>query len=174
MTADDVEPERMNQFIVYGAFGEVMHSFQVFELVLWGFLTRSIKRGTSLDQAMERVERWNSTTLGSLWRGLRTHDHWPDGMIAEVDQAVTARNYLAHHFLREYFLVRPSTEHRENALDQLATIANRLDALIAGMEAHSRTLGIPDIDELDNETRQEIEALRPTTWLADPADEEPN
>ena len=108
VTADTTRPDEVDQFIIYGAYGEIMHKFQVFELTLWGFLARSIKSGTTLNQAMDRISRWDSTNLGTLWRGLRTQDHWPSEMVSEVDNAVAARNYLAHHFLRDYFVVRPS------------------------------------------------------------------
>lgn len=165
MSTEPSESEAVSQFIVYGAYGEVMHQFQVFEMVLWGFLTRGIKAGSSLEQAMERVERWNSTTLGSLWRGLRSQDHWPSSLVAEIDKAVDARNFLAHHFLREYFLVRPSVEHRESALVQLTEVSNRLSWLTESLKEHSRTLKIPDIDELGEEVLDELEALRPTSWL---------
>jgi hypothetical protein len=162
---EEIEYEDVDQFIIYGAFGQIMHEFQVFELVLWGFLTRGIKPATQFDQAMQRVDRWDSTTLGGLWRGLRTQDHWPDGIVSEVDSAVEARNYLAHHFLREYFLAKASSSNREDALTQLANVANRLDALMSRLEAHSRDLGIPEFDQLDEETRLEIEAMRPESWL---------
>jgi peptidoglycan hydrolase-like protein with peptidoglycan-binding domain len=49
MGQPEVPDGRVGQFIVYGAYGEIMHQFQVFELTLWGFLTRAIKGGTTLD-----------------------------------------------------------------------------------------------------------------------------
>ncbi|WIV60733.1 hypothetical protein [Amycolatopsis nalaikhensis] len=167
MNNDEPEPERISQFIVYAAYGEIMHKFQVLELVLWGFLARSIKDGTTLEQGMARVERWDGTTFGKLWRGLRTQTHWPDGVVVEGDHAVDARNYLAHHFLREYFLVAPSEAHRENAVAMLARIADRLDALLAQLDDHGRAQGMPDVEDLDEQARKEIEALRPTTWFTD-------
>ncbi|WP_409183808.1 hypothetical protein F9C11_05445 [Amycolatopsis sp. VS8301801F10] len=99
-----------------------------------------------------------------MWRGLRTQPHWPDSAVPEVDGAVEARNHLAHHFLREYFLVAPSEAHREDAIDMLARIANRLDE-------YSRTLGVPHVEDLDDQIRQEIETLRPTTWFTDATDQ---
>ncbi|RSN61527.1 hypothetical protein DMH01_15575 [Amycolatopsis sp. WAC 04182] len=142
-----------------------MHQFQILELPLWGFLARNLKSGITFDQGTAKVERWDATTFGKLWRGLRTQDHWPAGLVAELDQAVKARNYLAHHFLREYFLVVSSDEHREDALTQLARIGKRLDAVLTRLGEHGGALGLPDDDELDEQTRQKIEALRPTSWL---------
>jgi hypothetical protein len=166
-TVDDEQSDRVDQFIVYAAFGEVMHEFQVFELVLWQLQSRSIKPGTTPDQAMDKVHKWNSTTFGGLVRGIKNQDHWPCGIAAELEEAVDARNFLAHHFLREYFLVRPSSSHREVALDQLARISRQLDTLHRTIEAHLRSLGIPGVDDLDDETRNEIEAMRPTSWLSE-------
>lgn len=175
MTADDVTPEdqaAVDRFTIYGAYGEIMHKFQVLELVLWGFQSRSIKSGTTVDQAMERISRWDSTTLGSMWRGMRTQDHWPDGMVDEVDHAVLRRNFLAHHFLRECFVVKPSPEHHQRVLTELAAIHARLDRIMGDMETHSRACGIADLEDLDKEAREEIEAFRPTTWFSNWTDEE--
>ncbi|WP_336160018.1 hypothetical protein [Amycolatopsis sp. VC5-11] len=171
MSDDQPEPERVSQFIVYAAYGEIMHQFQVLELVLWGFLSRSFKNGITLEQGMDRVEQWNGTTFGQMWRGLRTQPHWPDGVVAEVDSAVEARNHLAHHFLREYFLVAPSEAHREDGLAVLHRIASRLDALLDQLDEHSRALGVPNVEDLDEQARQEIETLRPTTWFTDGTDQ---
>ena len=52
MSKPEVSDERVDQFIVYGAYGEVMHQFQVFEMTLWGFLTRGIKPGMSESQTI--------------------------------------------------------------------------------------------------------------------------
>ena len=37
MGQPEVPDERVDQFIVCGADGEIMHQFQVFELTRWGF-----------------------------------------------------------------------------------------------------------------------------------------
>lgn len=165
---DVAEPEsaddRIDQFIIYAGYGEVMHRFQVFELTLWIFFTRSIKPGTSLEQAMDRVWKWNGTTLGSLVRGLKSQDHWPDGLVDSLEAAVQTRNYLAHHFLREYFAVTPSEENKTRATKELAEVSVRLEDLQQQLEAHLRSLGVAGAHELDEETQAEIDKLRPTNW----------
>ena len=55
----------VDQFIVYVGYGQVMHQLQVLELALWGFLTRGIKSGTSLDQGISLRGSWRSATI---WR----------------------------------------------------------------------------------------------------------
>jgi hypothetical protein len=161
---DDV---RVDHFIVYGAYGEVMHRFQVFELALWQLLARGIKPGMTADQAMEKVEKWDGTTFGKVVRGLKSQPHWPEGMTDELQCAVDARNYLAHHFLREYFVVAASEETRDQALRQLAKILDRLDRLEEDLEDHLRSLGVTAIEDLDDEVRAEIDKLRPTVWLSE-------
>ncbi len=160
--------ESVDQFIIYAGYGEVMHGLQVLELSLWAIQARGIKANTSLDQAMVKVGKWNGTTLGEMMRGMRNQSHWPKGLVDRLVAAVDARNYLAHHFLREYFLVTPSVANREKAVEQLAELSVHLEQLIQDLDIHSRSLGV-DYDELlDDETRAAIDALRPVEWLGTP------
>ena len=55
MSDSEVPDERVDQFIVYGAYGDVMHQFQVFEMILWGLLTRGIKPGMSRAPARSAI-----------------------------------------------------------------------------------------------------------------------
>lgn len=165
MSDNDINEERVDQFIVYAAYGEVMHQFQSFELTLWGFLTRRIKKGTTSDQLMQKLEKWDGTTLGQMVRGLKSQTHWPASLVDELEGAVEARNYLAHHFLREYFLVAPSEDVRDGATQQLANVSVRLAALQEALETHLSSLDVPSINDLDAETRAELDKLRPTQWL---------
>ncbi len=86
-------------------------------------------------------------------------------MRAEAEQAVETRNYLAHHFVREYFSITPSEKLREQATEQLAKVSTRLEELEEALEAHLRSLGVPGIEDLDEETKAMIDKLRPTDWL---------
>jgi len=90
----------------------------------------------------------------------------------ELDGAVEARNYLAHYFLIEWAIVVPSAEVRDAALEELARISDRLAALEEALADHLRGQGFDpeaDLASLDEETRREIEALRPTRWLVSPS-----
>jgi hypothetical protein len=91
-------------------------------------------------------------------------------LIDSLEEAAQTRNYLAHHFLRNYFLVAPSEKNKEQATKQLAEVSARLEDLQEALEAHLRFLGVPDLDELDEETMAEIDKLRPTEWLGKPAE----
>jgi hypothetical protein len=135
-----------------------------------GFLTRGIKPGMSESQAFDRITKWDGTTLGQLVRGLKSQSHWPEDMIESLEQAVEARNCLAHHFFREYFVVAPSERVRQQATEQLAHVSARLEDLREALEAHLRSLGVPGIEELDEEARTEIDNLRPKDWLGESAE----
>ena len=119
---------------------------------------------------MDKVRKWDGTTFGKLVRGLKSQDHWPDGMIDSLEEAVQARNYLAHHFLRNYFMVTPSEKIKERATDQLAEVSARLEDLQEALEDHLRSLGVAGVEELDEETMAEIDKLRATEWLGEPAE----
>jgi hypothetical protein len=164
MSAGTTDQEHVDQFIVYGGYGEVMHQLQVLELTLWGFLTSGIKPGTSLDQGMKKVEKWNGTTIGNLVRGLKSQSHWPDGLVDQLEMAVEIRNYLAHHFLREYFTVAPSQKARDDASQWLADISVWLESVEEQLEAHQSALGITGLEDLDEDALVEIDRLRPAEW----------
>jgi hypothetical protein len=154
----------VDQFIVYGGYGQVMHQLQVLELALWSFLTRGIKSGTSLDQGIKKVEKWNGTTIGNLIRGLKGQSHWPDGLIDQPERAVEIRNYLAHHFLREYFAVSPSERIREEASQWLADTSVWLEAVEEQLDTHQVILGIARLEDLNEDALARMAKLRSTEW----------
>lgn len=151
--------EVVDQSVIYRAYGDVMHKFQVFELALWQLQSRGIRPGTTLDQAMQKVEAWNRTTFGQFMRGMRNQSDWPDGLVERLLTAVDSRNYLAHHFLREYFMVEPTEENRDRALQDLAELFAWLDRLASDLDEHLRTLCLEVPDDSDDELAK-IEALR--------------
>ena len=164
--------ESVDRFIIFGAYGELMHRFQVFELALWQLESRSIKPGTTREQAMEKVGAWNRTTFGQFMRGFRTQSHWPDGLVERLLTAVDSRNYLAHHYLREYFMVEQTDEKRERALQDLAELSVWLDELAKELGEHLRTLGIDVPDDFDDETLAKIEALRRKKFFYEDEDDD--
>jgi hypothetical protein len=140
-----------------------MHRFQTLELGLWGLLIRKIKPGTSLDQAVQMVAKWDGTTFGQLMRGMRSQEHWPEGLVTKLVEAVEIRNYLAHHFLREYFMAVPSQENRNDASTRLADLSVWLEELEARLDSHLESLGL--VPTLDAETEAFVESLRPEKWF---------
>ncbi|MET0414818.1 MAG: hypothetical protein ABW022_02205, partial [Actinoplanes sp.] len=157
--------EELEQSVIYVGFGAVMHQFQVIELTLWQFLTRTIDDGPAAEQAIATVENWDAAAFGDMVRGLKTQPHWPTGLVDELEGAVATRNYLTHNFLREHFAVTRSEGARSAAARELADLSKRLLALEDNLEAHLKGLGIAIIDTVPGEITEEIEALRPKTWL---------
>jgi hypothetical protein len=49
-------------------------------------------------------------------------------------------------------------------------VSARLEDLEEALEAHLRSLGVPGMEELDEEARAEIDRLRPREWLGESAD----
>ena len=163
--------EKVDQFTIYGAYGELMHRFQAFELGLWQLRSRSIKPGATPEQAMETVEAWNRTTLGQFMRGLRTQSHWPDGLVQRLLTAIESRNYLAHHYLREYFTVERTREDRDRTLQDFAELSAWLDELTRDLDQHLRTLDIEVPDDSDDELAK-IAALRRKKFFYEDSDDD--
>jgi hypothetical protein len=166
VVAEPGSMEKVDQFIIYAGYGEVMHRFQVLELSLWTLQARSLKPKSTLDQSTAKVDKWNGTAFGQMLRGMKNQEHWPPQLIQELLEAVDIRNYLAHHFLREYFLAVASHENREIAAQKLADLSVRLEHLMAKVDRHTQSLGIEAWDHLEPDTQAEIDALRPIDWLA--------
>jgi len=166
-SADVSEPsdERLDQFIIFAGFGEVMHRFQVLEMSLWGLLAHGIKPATQEHQVLAKLEQWNATTFGKLMRGMKNQGHWPPDLLDKLLHSVDVRNYLAHHFLREYFIAERSEANRDNAAQELANLANWLDDLSDELDAHLASQGIASVDDLDEETAADIDAMRPKDWF---------
>lgn len=161
------DDESTDQFIVFAAYGEVMLGFQLMELSLWSLNAINLKPAIQAAQASAKVEKWNGTSFGDLLRGLRTQPHWPRDLLDQLDGALDARNYLAHHFLREYFVLKPSLNARDRATAQLAEIARRQKKLQSELDTHLRSVGVPDVDELDDDLLDDLDALKPTSWSAE-------
>jgi hypothetical protein len=73
------------------SYGEVMRRFQTLELGLWSLLTRKIKPGATINQAMEMVANWGSTTFGQLMGGMKNQPHWPEELAWKLLEAVKAQ-----------------------------------------------------------------------------------
>ncbi len=171
VSEDQEDSAEINRYMVFGAYGKLMLDFQALELTLWQFLMQRVKPKTTLDQRFRKMEGWYGTTLGRLYGGVQAQGHLPQRLADEVDGAVEARNYLAHHFLIEWAIVVPSAEVRDAALAELARISDRLVALEKALVDHLRGQGFDveaDLASLDEGTLREIEALRPTRWPLEP------
>jgi hypothetical protein len=167
MSEDQEFSAEVGRYMVFAAYGELMLEFQSLEVTLYQFLVRRVKKKATLDQWDRKIEGWYGTTLGRLYGSVKARGHLTRSLAQELDGAVEMRNYLAHHFLIEWAIVVPSIEARDAALEYLAMVSNRLAALEEALADHLRIQGIDveaELDGLDEETRREFEALRPTRW----------
>ncbi len=157
------EDQVRDEYLIHIGYGEVMRRFQTLELSLWVLLTRRIRPGTSMEQSVQMVAKWDGTTFGQLMRGMKTQEHWPEGLVDKLLEAVEIRNYLAHHFLREYFMAVPSQENRHDTSTKLAEVSVWLEELEEELDAHLESLGL--MTTLDAETEALVESLRPQRWF---------
>ncbi len=141
-----------------------MHQLQVMELSLWLILARNFKPGIQLHQATAKIAGWDANTFGGLFGNMKNQPHWPEGLGGKLEQAIEIRNWLAHHFLREYFVVRPSEENRDRAVNRLSETSDWLDDLQEELDRHTADLGIPSDEDLEPELRAEMDATRPADW----------
>lgn len=159
----------LDEGIIYVGYGDLMRKLQLMELNLWQILALRMKPKVQADQAFTKVEKWDGTTFGSLVRGMKEQEHWPNGLVQDLLQAVELRNHLAHNFLREFFLAEPSQDNYQRGADQLIEWHERVDQLDADLEAHIAAMSDVSWDDLDDDLKAEIDAMRPQTWpLVDP------
>jgi hypothetical protein len=163
MTSEAGRGDGLDEATIFYAYGQLMKSFQMFELTLTQVLVLKLKPAMTFEQMMAKVEQWTNTTMGSLLRGLKSDPHWPEGLVDEMEQGLIARNWLAHQFFKEYGIIVASPEVVDDALDTLANISVSLQALEDRLQEHLLTLGY-DPGVLDADTQAEIDKLRPTEW----------
>lgn len=148
--------------VVYVGFGQVMHKFQLIEMNLWSVKALHFKAGIQEHQAFAKLANWDAKAVfGGLVEELKDQHHWPAGMVERLRAAVRVRNYLAHRFLREFFMAENSEENYGRGIEQLIRWSEMVDELDAELAAHVVHLAGGDIDE---ETKAELAQFLPTTW----------
>lgn len=159
-----MDDDSLSAGIIYVAYGELMHKLQVMEMSLWQIQALRMSKGMTDPQAFAKVEKWDGTTFGALYRGMKSQPHWPEDLIWKVGHAVQLRNHLAHNFLREFFMAVESQANFDAGANQLLEWHGLVDGLSDELDEHIRSLGGGGWDELDDVTKAEVEALRPTVW----------
>src|SRR4051812_12133520 len=98
--------------VVYVGYGQVMHKFQLIEMNLWSVKALHFKAGIQERQAFAKLASWDAKAVfGGLVEELKDQPHWPGDMVDRLRAAAQVRNYLAHRFLREFFLAEESEEN---------------------------------------------------------------
>ena len=155
----------VDRSLVYVAYGELMHRIQVFDLTVVQLISWLGEPGASFTEKVDEIEELISKTLGRLIHKAKERHEFPDALVDDLDEMLSRRNYVAHHFRREYFMVVTSERVREQALVWLAETAARLESLEAALEDQLHRLGAPDISDLDP-TLAKIDEMRPSDWPA--------
>jgi hypothetical protein len=163
--------DELDEGIIYIGYGDLMRKLQLMELHLWQIQALRMNPKMQAKHAFEKVEKLDGTAFGSLVRGMKTQDHWPEGMVDDLLQAVALRNYLAHNFLREFFLAEPSQDNYARGAQRLVDWHEKVDALDAALETHIATMSDATWDDLDDDLKAEIEAMRPKIWPLTSADD---
>jgi len=161
--------DELDAGIIFVGYGDLMRKLQLMELSLWQILALRMKPKVQPEHAFALVEKWDGTTFGSLVRGMKEQEHWPNGIVDDLLQAVELRNRLAHNFLREFFLAEPSQANYQRGADQLIEWHAKVDQLDADLQAHVATMSDVSWDDLDDDLKAEVDAMRPKSWpLVDP------
>jgi hypothetical protein len=156
------EADLQSAAVVYIGYGQVMHKFQLIEMNLWAVKALHFKPGVQPHQAFAKLANWDSKAVfGGLVEELKNQPHWPRDMIDRLRAAAQVRNYLAHRFLREFFVTEESEENYGRGIEQLIAWSEMVDKLDADLEVHVTELAGGDMDD---ETKAELAQLIPKRW----------
>lgn len=148
--------------IVYRLYGQLMHQFQLLEMNLWAIKALRFKDGVQMHQGIVKLESWDAHGLfGQLVNDLAPLPTWPAEMVGRLREAASIRNYLAHRFLREFFVAKDSEEKFDRGITQLVTWIQSMNELDADLESHVSSL--PG-GEVDPELAALLEEQRPDSW----------
>lgn len=147
--------------VVLVGFGETITQFQLVELSFWAILATRLKRGVTLDHGMNKVAGWDAQTMGRLVGVLGV----PDELKNEADQAVRARNYLAHAFMRDRAPYMYDAAFCEHVVQELVEVQARLDVFEEHLDAYIRDLGVDDLTDEDLAQLGLDEPPDPTDWF---------
>ena len=147
---EPAEPES-NHKDVFAHFGLAAYHAQCFEMEMGNFLI-VIRRLTEKDITLTDLERFEEAnrrkTMGSLLTEVRKVVAFEDSAEDAVNDALSKRNFLAHHFFREHAVDFMSHTGREKMIAELQEMSETF--LIADTVAKSvskaaaKVLGITD------------------------------
>jgi hypothetical protein len=153
---------------IYRLYGMVMHQFQLIEMNVWAIKALQFKPGVQLHQGFEKVRMWDAKGLfGQLVKDMATQEHWPPGMPEKLAEAAQVRNYLAHRFLREFFVAKESVENFDRGIYQLYAWLEMVTGLDEALETHVSSL---NGGEIDPELAEELKQFIPESWPLDAPD----
>jgi hypothetical protein len=115
---------------------------------------------------IEDIERSGQEVLDTTLGGLvhQAKDLLPNNLSSELAEVIKERNYLVHHFLREYFMAQRSVQNRDQAKEYLLGVSSQLGELSNQLDAYLESLGLATPDTLEPELQAQINLLRPKEW----------
>lgn len=131
--------------VVLVGFGETIMRFQLMEMTFFSILAIRMKKGITLDQGMAKFTGWTTQNMGRLVGTLGL----PDDLKEEAEQALDARNYLVHSFMRDRAVLLHDPESCEKIAGELVEVQRRLDEFEERLEAHACALGVQDLTDED-------------------------
>jgi hypothetical protein len=137
-----------DQYELYAAFGMVAEKAQVLEVavgnVALSFLTLFYKTDelSPDDRMLFRgvIDDLNSKTLGRLLLFVKSTGTFDDAILQVIDEALERRNYLMHQFFRRHNFGIFSLTGREQMIDELKEIRNKLALAETMLNAISESL----------------------------------
>lgn len=135
---------------VHREFGSAAETAQLLETELGTILFKlrgedeQIFGGDRELDARAILDRINSSTLGTLIRGVQTKSHDFDHLAEQVAKALAERNRLSHHFYRQHNFRRNTDEGRGLMLTDLEQIH---DAIMVAYKLVLKVVGF-DLDAL--------------------------
>lgn len=158
---EELDPEQVEQFTVYGAYGEVMLQLQLLEMRLHSVAAFRIKPGSTLEQGMERLAGWQKQPMGRIADMLDL----PEDMKTELLRLVGIRNRLAHNFYEDHPLGLRTAEGRTDVLGYLATVHKEIERLDDRLGEHLSSMGVPSPKEVNDMLPDELRM--PEEWFED-------
>lgn len=131
--------------VVMLGLGETITRFQFLEMTFFSILAARMKKGITLYQGMAKVTGWTTQNMGRLISNLGL----PSDLKEEAEQALDARNYLVHSFMRDRAMKLHDAASCEEIAEELIEVQRRLDELEERLETHARSLGVDDLTDED-------------------------
>jgi hypothetical protein len=131
--------------VVLLGFGETIMRFQFLEMTFFSILAIRMKKGITLDQGIAKLTGWTTQNMGRLVGTLGL----PTDLKDEAEQALDARNYLVHSFMRDRAMKLHDAASCEEIAEELVEVQRRLDEFEERLEAYARNLGVDDLTDED-------------------------
>jgi len=137
-----------DQYELYAQFGMAAEKAQILEVaagnVALSYLTLFYQPDTisadERDMFRSVINDLNKKTLGRLLGHVKSTAQFSESILEIIDDALTQRNYLMHHFFRTHNYAIHSAGGRQKMVDELKDIRNKLALAEATLNGISECL----------------------------------